>query len=62
MGQGREVWFLACLPVRIDFTNKGHGDREIDEFTVGHADFERLGDNKRRGRYLPNRKNKHLGL
>lgn len=37
-----------CSPVRIDFSNKGHGDREIDEFTIGHADFERLCQSERR--------------
>lgn len=34
---------IVRSPVRIDFSNEIHGDREIDEFTVGHADFEGLG-------------------
>lgn len=43
-----EMRFLMCSPVRIDFSNKGDGYREINEFTVGHADFERLRKSKRR--------------
>jgi hypothetical protein len=39
---------LMCSPVRIDFSDQGHGDREIDEFTIGHSDFKRLGQDKRR--------------
>lgn len=49
-----------CSPVGVDFSDEGHGDREIDEFAVGHADFERLGQSERRDFVYPKRK--HLGL